>query len=171
MDDIQPPSSAQDDARWDHWFEIQIRQVWDDRQSSADSFDKSMMTLSSGALGVSLAFIKDIVPLERALWLNLLRVSWLAFAICIVITVLSFRASTIALKKHEDLLRKAYAQRKVPEPEDYWLLKVCTRGAILFFLVGLACTMLFVEKNVSSFHTGERFPAGVHASGGGILHE
>jgi len=42
------------------------RQIWQDIQSSADNFDKYILTLSSGALGLSLSFIKDIVPLGTA---------------------------------------------------------------------------------------------------------
>src|SRR5204863_8741879 len=106
---------------------------------------------------VSLAFIKDIVPFGQAAWVNLLLFSWIAFALCIVITVFSFLVSIAALKEHEDSLRKIYAERKTPPgtPEKFSLLKYCTYGVDFFFVVGLACTMIFVGKNVHSFHASE----------------
>jgi len=35
-----------------------------------EAFDKALLTLSAGALGVSLAFIKDVAPLSTAICLT-----------------------------------------------------------------------------------------------------
>ena len=35
-------------------------------KSASEDFDRNLLTLSSGALGLSLAFIKDIVPLSKS---------------------------------------------------------------------------------------------------------
>lgn len=106
VDPTNPEGSAKDTAKeeWDRWHRTQAEQVKSDIDSSTDSFDKSMLTLSSGALGVSLAFIKDIVPLGQAAWIFLLLASWIAFALCIVTTVVSFQFSIAALKKQRDFL-------------------------------------------------------------------
>jgi hypothetical protein len=45
------------------------KKVWDDIKSGTENFDKYMLTFSSGALGLSLAFIKDVVPIGRAIWI------------------------------------------------------------------------------------------------------
>jgi hypothetical protein len=47
--------------------------VWDDIKSGTESFDKNMLTFSSGALALSLAFIKDVVPLSKAIWIRLFK--------------------------------------------------------------------------------------------------
>jgi hypothetical protein len=47
-------------------------QAWADQQASSDSFDNNLLAFSSGALGLSVAFVKDIVPLETAEWLRTL---------------------------------------------------------------------------------------------------
>jgi len=71
-----------------------------------------LLTLSSSALGLSLAFIKDIVPLARALWLPLLYASWVLFVLCIVATLASFQVSIAAQNKHLFFLQKYYLEGK-----------------------------------------------------------
>lgn len=156
---VAPPETPSDKKAWDTWYWKQAEQVKRDIDSGTDSFDKSMLTLSSGALAVSLAFIKDIVPLGTASWIWLLIVSWTAFALCIVTTVVSFLFSIAAHKKHRELLDTMWTTRKRELAElepSVWnrLVGVCTRAALTLFLVGLASTMIFVVKNVSSAHAG-----------------
>lgn len=38
-----------------------------------ESYDKLLITLSGGALGISIAFLKDVVKLENVVCQNLLR--------------------------------------------------------------------------------------------------
>ena len=37
------------------------RKIWEDTKSGTENFDKYMLTFSSGALALSLGFIKDVV--------------------------------------------------------------------------------------------------------------
>lgn len=128
------------------------KQTWNDIQSSTDSFDQSLLTLSSGALGLSLAFIKDIVPFKEAVWSKTLYASWISFAVCVVLTVFSFRLSIAAQGKHLEYLAKYYLERR----QEYFnkrsvyskVLSVFTWLASAFFLIGLVCTVLFCLKNV-----------------------
>jgi hypothetical protein len=132
------------------------KQAWADIQSSSDNFDQSLMTVSSAALGVSLLFIKDIVPLKDADWLRMLYVSWLSFAICIVLTVFSFRLSVAAQTVYLQYLRKYYIEKN----SDYFnkqswqskWLSVFTWAASVLFLAGLACTVIFCVHNVARSH-------------------
>jgi hypothetical protein len=141
-------------AKWDEWYRLQITQVWEDIQSGTDSFDNNMLALSSGALGVSLAFIKDIVPMGKAVCLTLLMASWIAFAVCIVITIVSFQVSIAALKEHRGFLNKVFASRthEVFNHKTFLrkVLTGCTYAAGFFFIAGLSCTMVFVIKNVEN---------------------
>ena len=43
------------------------KKVWEDSKSGSENFDKYLITFSSGALALSLSFIKDIVPLRDAI--------------------------------------------------------------------------------------------------------
>jgi hypothetical protein len=157
-DPVDQPGADQDGtSKWDDWYWKQAERVQEDISSGADSFDKSMLTLSSGALGVSLAVIKDIVPLGQATCIFLLLLSWVAFASCIVITVVSFLFSIAAQKQHRDLLDRMYTQKdpnlaKTAPAGWNKAVWVCTRIALILFLVGLVCTMIFIVVNVSRDH-------------------
>lgn len=152
-----PGDAATVDKNWQEWYWKQAEPVQQDINSGTDSLDKNMLALSSGALGVSLAFIKDIVPLGQATWICLLIISWCAFALCMTTTLLSFEFSIAGLKKHRDLLDEML---KAKNPElaknqgSGWsrAVVVCRHTALILFLAGLACTVVFVIKNVSSFH-------------------
>jgi hypothetical protein len=158
-DDSIPPTETPDgDKAWNDWYWKQFEQIKRDIDSGADNFDKSMLTLSSGALAVSLAFIKDIVPLARAAWILTLLFSWVAFALCIVTTVVSFLFSIEALKKQRILLDEMLStkDRELEKSQTSgWstAVRVCTRVALTLFLVGLALTMIFVVKNVGGYQT------------------
>jgi hypothetical protein len=70
------PSQIERDLQF---FNDHKRQVWSDMQAGSDEFDRGLLTLSSGALALSLAFIKDVVPLGRAIHLPVLFASWVSF--------------------------------------------------------------------------------------------
>ncbi len=99
-----------DKRRRDLWDEHR-KQAWQDIQSSTDNFDKNLLAVSSAALGFSVAFIKDIVRLPATRWHFVLYASWLCFAVCIVITVFSFRLSVAALNKHLEYLQHYYEKK------------------------------------------------------------
>ena len=141
-----------DDKRRQTLYDEHRRQTWQDIQSSTDSFDKNLLAVSSAALGFSLAFIKDIAHLPTAAWHCFLHISWVCFALCIVITIFSFRLSVAALNNHLEYLREYYENGR----EEY-LTKKSTAGIVLdgftwaaafFFLAGIICTMVFCIRNV-----------------------
>jgi hypothetical protein len=129
------------------------KQAWEDIQSSTDSFDQSVLTMSSGVLGLSLAFVKEIVPLNKAVWLHVLYTSWVSFVLCVAITVISFRVSVAAQNKNLEYLAKYYLERRdefFNKQSAYskaltWL----TWAAGTLFIVGLASTVVFCIKNVA----------------------
>ena len=131
--------------------------ICEDIQSSTDSFDQSLLTLSSGALGVSLAFIKDIVPLKEAVWVGLLFASWIVFAFCIVTTVVSFLLSVKANKQQLGYIEAYYLGRQDDALDKHktsgyvkWLQR-CTWIGIILFVAGLFCTIIFACENVARF--------------------
>lgn len=85
--------------------------------SNSERFDTAVLTLSTGALGASLAFISNVVPLERAQCLILLRVSWWLFGVSIGSTMLSFLASQRGIARQLEYAEAYYLQEVVP---DHW---------------------------------------------------
>ena len=102
---------SDDDKRRQELYDAHLKQTWQDIQSSTDDFDKNLLAVSSAALGLSVGLIKDIIHFPTAVWHPVLYASWWCLAACIVVTVLSFRLSVIALKKHLGYLYEYYIEK------------------------------------------------------------
>src|SRR3989442_916922 len=148
------PAQADDALRW-QLFTDHKKQAWEDIQSSTDSYDQSLLTLSSGGLGLSIAFIKDIVPLQHATWLILLYVSWVAFGLCILTTVVSFQMAIKTQREHLENCWRFYIERddsfRDKQGTHSRLLKWCTIIAGSLFVLALACTIVFAVENVERY--------------------
>ena len=147
-------AQADDALRW-QLYNDHKKQSWEDIQSSTDSYDQSLLTLSSGALGLSIAFIKDILPLHLATWLVLLYISWIAFGLCILTTVISFQVAIVAQREHLGYCWNFYVGRddsyqNMRGPYSKWLTR-CTIIAGSLFVLALACTITFAIANVERY--------------------
>ncbi len=140
-------------SRAEALYDIHRDKVWEDIKSSTENFDKYMLTFSSGALALSLAFIKDAVPLKTAVWIPSLLLSWSAFVLCILATLVSFRFSIKALESTIPALNEYYLQGKQDafnrHLKSWWskAIDCCTVGQIVFFALGVILTMAFVVAN------------------------
>ena len=76
--------------------------------SNAENFDKAILTLASGALALSLGFLKDFVSLNTANLVWSLYSSWFLFVSCIIITVASYLISQIGIEKQLKLAKRYY---------------------------------------------------------------
>jgi hypothetical protein len=140
-----------EERRWSLYTE-HLKQAWEGIDSGSKSFEQSLLAVSSGALGASLAFIKDIVPLKQAIWMRLLYGSWISFALCIAVTIFAAPLTIAAQGKHIDYLYKYYIEQK----EDYFdrrsgysrVLSIAIWIAAVLFLVGLASTVVFCIRNI-----------------------
>lgn|ERR1700687_26999 len=148
------PAQADDALRW-QLYNDHKKQAWEDMQSSTDSYDQSLLKLSSGGLGLSIAFIKDIVPLHLAMWLVLLYASWIAFGLCILTTVISFHVAIAAQREHLGYCWTFYVGRDDSYQDKRgkyakWL-KRCTIVAAILFVLALACTITFAVANIGRY--------------------
>lgn len=73
--------------------------------SNSENADRAVLTVSTAALGFSLAFLKDVVPLQNAVHVWLLYGSWSLFGAAILATLASFFTSQKAI---DDQLQLAY---------------------------------------------------------------
>lgn len=69
-----------------------------DHQASLN-YDKAVMTLSGGALGISITFLKDIVPVPIASTKTLLYISWIALSVSLASILISYLFSMASLRK------------------------------------------------------------------------
>jgi len=120
--------------------------------SNSEKFDSAILTLSTGALGISSAFIKDIVSIEIAQNLWLLKTSWWLFGLSIISTLASFVASQRGITRQLKYAEEYYLNKK----DEY--LKKRNYPAILteffnyssrtLFVVAIIFTIFFVISNI-----------------------
>ncbi len=122
--------------------------------SNAEQFDKAVLTLSSGALGLSLAFIKDVVPIDEAQGFAVLVFSWWLFSFAIISTVISFIVSQLAIARQLTYARKYYIDNKseYSKKRNIWAEVTdylnCLSGVL--FVVAVVLTVTFVSSNLGS---------------------
>lgn len=120
--------------------------------SNSEKYDNAILTLSTGLLGLSLAFIKDIVPLAQSRCVFLLIMSWCAFGASIVSTLVSFALSQRGIERQLEYAGKYYLEEleefldKKNRPKQ-WTDFVNYLSGILF-IVGIITTILFVSLNI-----------------------
>jgi hypothetical protein len=136
------------------FFTDHKKQVWSDMQAGSDEFDRGLLTLSSGALALSLAFIKDVVPLAHATHLPILFASWICFAVCMIVTLASFRFSIVAQERHLEYARRFHIDGDQDALNDrHWSAKALTTCAYtggIVLLIGFVLTIWFAVININS---------------------
>jgi hypothetical protein len=128
----------------DHMIELQ--------KLNSQNFDKAILSLSTTTLGLSLAFIKDIVNLENAACISILKLSWIALVLAIIITLLSFLFSQSAITKQLEYADEYYLQNKDASLEKTNCFDILNRWSAyfsaLFFILGIILTVIFVQSNI-----------------------
>lgn len=135
-------------------FDDHKKQAWSDKQAGSDEFDRALLTLSSGTLALSLAFIKDIVPLAQATHLPLLFTSWILFALCITVTLISFRFSMVANDNHLEFARRYHLEAdESARGKVHWCTKAlpwCAYIGGALLIIGFGLTVSFAIINIKA---------------------
>lgn len=115
--------------------------------SGSENFDKSILTLSSAGLGLSVGYLKDYAPIDPAAIPWLLYVSWFAFVLSTVSTLLSFMSSSKALDVQKGIAEKFYMQGDLAAfgwPNKWNTLTLwMNRASAVSFVAALVCTAVF----------------------------
>ena len=84
-------------------FEDQISayrgQLLEIEQQMQSAYDKAVMTLSGGALGISFTFIKDIADKSVLSHTGCLLAAWIMWGLSVTCVLFSFFSSTLAMKR------------------------------------------------------------------------
>ncbi len=148
---------------------LEQRKVYIDLQHQvSESFDKWVLTLASGALGLSFTFIRQIVPLIKPETLNFLSASWACLVIAILAILFSLFTSQVGMIKACDELDGQYiddGSQKIYKPTlKGWLdrlgdgftgffgwrpfTQILNIIAIMFTITGLSLLLWFGILNV-----------------------
>ncbi len=118
------------------------------QQKAQDDFDKTVLSLSGGALGISFVFIKDIVgvgPFHKPVFLLL---SWMLWAGSIATVLVSYFFSHMALRKGICQVDENKIHREHPGGYCDVITAVLNICGGLLFLAGVAAIIYFVSLNL-----------------------
>lgn len=120
--------------------------------SNSENFDKSVLAYSTAALGFSIGFLKDFVPITKAAYAWLLYTSWAAFVVSVVFTISSFLVSQKGISRQLKINESYYLEGKDEALKEINCWARATDGLNLIsgivFVLGIVCTTIFVALNL-----------------------
>jgi len=110
---------------------------------SQDAYDKTVLALSAGALGVTISFVKDIVGAHPHV-MGLLLAAWACWATSCAAVLYSHFSSVAA---HNEAIAALDVDRK-PNIGSNKVTKFLNRGSGVLFLIGLIVFCVFAYVNL-----------------------
>ena len=118
--------------------------------AASKAYDKAIMTLSGGALGLSMAFLKDIAPKPADCTIALIALSWLFLTTSIGSTLVSMLTSQFALRKAIKQVDEGSIYKQRPGASFAWLTSALTITAGTLFVVGIFFLAWFCVANMTT---------------------
>ena len=122
--------------------------------SNSENLDRAILMLSSAGLGLSLVFVKGLVPLTKADCMCLLYFSWFLFGSAILSTLVSFFVSQQGIKKQLEMNRQYYLERKekVINEKNLWASATerLSYVSALTYIVAAFFLVLFIALNLNT---------------------
>lgn len=119
-------------------------------QKSQEAFDKTVLSLSGGALAISFTFIKDIIGPESIVLTSLLIAAWLAWAFSTFAVLCSYYLSHLALRQAITQVDNGTIYKQPPGGKFACLTAMLNAAGAVLFLVGICCITIFAAANLSS---------------------
>lgn len=114
-------------------------------------FDKTLLLLSTGALGTSALFVSTFVGDGPMNMQPILALSWLAFALTMIANLFSYLSSWHDMETERKAWDKKYEAGDDTIPHDnHWrtITQSLNNFALLFFVFGLTCLLVFCFNNL-----------------------
>jgi large-conductance mechanosensitive channel len=128
-------------------------------EKGEDDFEKQLIFIASGALGISFAFIEKIVNLNQSIYFPMLAMAWISFTVAMCVNLTSHYLSIQSNRATKEEFRKC-CENKLPR--DQFDLNVEKRNkkmdrfnysSIGLVFVGLFLLIAFVTFNVVNSHS------------------
>jgi hypothetical protein len=119
-------------------------------QRAQEDYDKTVVSLSGGALGVSFAFLDNIVKGRPLTNPNLLFVAWACWSISLLVVLASFFFSIRALRKAQKQARTGAIFLRTPGGWAAKLTEIANVTGAVLFVVGLLFIGVFVWRNLTA---------------------
>ena len=117
-------------------------------KKAQEDFDKTVLTLSGGALGISFAFVKDIVGDKPIITVNLLLSAWITWGASLLFVLASFYLSTQAFRIAITQLDSGDIYKQLPGGFYSRLTAISNITGGILFLVGVVFIVIFAGNNL-----------------------
>lgn len=117
-------------------------------QKVQGEYDKTVLTLSGGALGLSMTFISDIVDLTSVVQLSYLICAWTCWAVSMSIILFSHLISHYAIRHAIIQVDRKEIYIKRPGGKLDFLVSSCNWASGMLFIAGLVWMIWFVKLNL-----------------------
>ncbi len=117
-------------------------------QEALNSYDKTVLTLSGGALAVSFAFVDDIVgksAITKECWLI---ASWIQWGFSVMCVLFSLYAAHLALRKAVRQVDEDTINEETPGGHYDRITAALNALGGLFFLGGIISMSVFATENM-----------------------
>lgn len=123
-----------------------LKLLHDDFKYSIDKFDSQALFISSGALGLSLAFVKDLVPFNKAIFTWIFLVALWSFVLAIIIGFIAHYRSSKAIARQIELVDSDKLEESNVDNSIHRINKLLI--GIIF--LGIFTLVLFVTININN---------------------
>ena len=145
-----------EDVRGDVNYQVYIderKALVDGEQSSAENFDKNIITLAAGALGISLIFIEKIAPDPNKQTLIYLYLAWGSLLLSLLATLSGLLTSQHSYSRARDILEDEFFPQQAENgnsKKNRWAAwtHFFNWTSIAAFIVGTAMLAFFSIQNM-----------------------
>ncbi len=111
------------------------------------SFDKALLTFSSGAIALSITFLEKFSPGSN---IHLLIASWLFWLLSILFQLISYYISAKAMREELSILNEQYRDYKSEAKINKWTGWPSRTNLIALssFLIGTILFLIFIIQNL-----------------------
>lgn len=128
------------------------KELYERERGNSASLDRAILALSTGSLGVSVAFISNLVKLSEAKSIIMLQGAWCLFGAAIVSTILSFLVSHYGLKTQFRYAEKYYLEGIIEycNKRSSWdrATNILNLLSATVFIAGLILFIIFILTNI-----------------------
>ncbi len=132
-----PDSKKVEDSENPILYVEELKRLTEGAADASRSLDRTLITLSSGALGLSITFVRFLAPTPHHIWV--LAGAWICFGATLILMLISFLMSRKAFEKAVKSLNLVYEKqdseaRKINHWQSKWIDRFNLLSTISFII-------------------------------------
>lgn len=120
--------------------------------SNSENLDRTIITLSTASLGLSLTLIDKLIPMQEAFFKSLLMASWICFVLSIILVIISYLVGQKAVKVQLAYAEEFYIKKNNEffnkKNHFYCFCEYASFAAAALFAIGITLMTIFASKNL-----------------------